>query len=64
MALQMTMWAPKSEWVPPAELPNIFDAKQIAGFIDFVFEDVEWNEHERNDDCIIIKLQKYYSISF
>ena len=30
MSLQMTMWAPKSEWVPPAELPDIFDAKQIA----------------------------------
>ena len=30
MALQMAMFAPKSEWVPPAELPNIFDAKQIA----------------------------------
>ena len=30
MALQMTMFGPKSEWVPPAELPNIFDAKQIA----------------------------------
>ena len=22
MSLQMTMWAPKSEWVPPAELPD------------------------------------------
>ena len=30
MALQMAMFAPKSEWVPPAELPNIFDAKKIA----------------------------------
>jgi len=30
MALQMTMFGPKSEWVPPAELPDIFDAKQIA----------------------------------
>jgi len=30
MSLQMTMFAPKSEWVPPAELPDIFDAKQIA----------------------------------
>ncbi len=30
MALQMAMFAPKSEWVPPAELPDIFDAKQIA----------------------------------
>lgn len=26
----MTMFGPKSEWVPPAELPDIFDAKQIA----------------------------------
>ena len=30
MALQMAMFAPKSEWVLPAELPDIFDAKQIA----------------------------------
>ena len=30
MALQMTMFTPKSEWVPPAELPDIFEAKQIA----------------------------------
>lgn len=30
MSLQMTMFAPKSEWVPPAELPNIFEAKKIA----------------------------------
>ncbi len=30
MSLQMTMFGPKSEWVPPAELPEIFDAKQIA----------------------------------
>ena len=30
MALQMAMFAPKSEWVPPAELPNIFEAKKIA----------------------------------
>lgn len=28
--LQMAMFAPKSEWVPPAELPDIFDAKKIA----------------------------------
>jgi DNA polymerase I-like protein with 3'-5' exonuclease and polymerase domains len=30
MALQMAMFAPKSEWVPPAEFPNIFEAKKIA----------------------------------
>ena len=30
MALQMAMFAPKSEWVPPAELPDIFDAPKIA----------------------------------
>ena len=30
MALQMAMFMPKSEWVPPAELPDIFDAKRIA----------------------------------
>ena len=30
MTLQMTMFTPKSEWVPPAELPDIFVAKQIA----------------------------------
>ena len=30
MTLQMTMFTPKSEWVPPAELPDIFEAKQIA----------------------------------
>ena len=28
--LQMHMDTPKSEWVPPAELPDIFDAKEIA----------------------------------
>ena len=28
--LQMHMETPKSEWVPPAELPDIFDAEQIA----------------------------------
>ena len=28
--LQMAMFAPKSDWVPPAELPDIFSAKQIA----------------------------------
>ena len=30
MALQMAMFLPKSEWVPPAELPDIFNAKKIA----------------------------------
>lgn len=30
MTLQMAMFAPKSEWVPPAEFPDIFDAKKIA----------------------------------
>ena len=30
MALQMAMFLPKSEWVPPSELPDIFDAKKIA----------------------------------
>ena len=30
MALQMAMFAPKSEWVPPAELPDIFSAPKIA----------------------------------
>ena len=30
MTLQMAMFTPKSEWVPPHELPNIFDAKTIA----------------------------------
>jgi len=28
--LQMAMFAPKSEWIPPQELPSIWDAKQIA----------------------------------
>ena len=32
--LQMHMDTPKSEWVPPAELPDIFDAKQIAIDVD------------------------------
>ncbi len=30
MALQLAFDTPKSEWLPPSELPNIFDAKQIA----------------------------------
>ena len=30
MSLQMAMFTPKSEWVPPAELPPIWDAKEIA----------------------------------
>ena len=30
MSLQMTMFGPKSEWVPPAELPDLTEAKQIA----------------------------------
>ena len=29
-SLQMAMFTPKSDWVPPAELPDIFSAKQIA----------------------------------
>lgn len=29
-SLQMGMFVPKSEWVPPSELPDIFDAKKIA----------------------------------
>jgi len=30
MSLQLAFDMPKSEWVPPTELPNIFDSKQIA----------------------------------
>ena len=30
MSLQLAFDTPKSEWLPPSELPNIFDAKQIA----------------------------------
>ena len=30
MALQLACDTPKSEWLPPSELPNIFEAKQIA----------------------------------
>lgn len=30
MALQMAMFAPKSEWVPPSELPDLTGAKKIA----------------------------------
>ena len=30
MGLQLAFDTPKSEWVPPLELPEIFDAKQIA----------------------------------
>jgi len=30
MSLQMTMFGPKSEWVPPSELPDLTGAKQIA----------------------------------
>jgi DNA polymerase-1 len=29
-SLQMAMFTPKSDWVPPSELPDIFSAKQIA----------------------------------
>ena len=28
--LQMAMFPPKSDWVPPVELPDIFDADEIA----------------------------------
>ena len=28
--LQMAMFAPKSEWVPPLELPDITSASKIA----------------------------------
>ena len=28
--LQLSMFTPDSEWIPPTELPNIFDAKAIA----------------------------------
>ena len=28
--LQMAMFPPKSDWVPPIELPDIFDADEIA----------------------------------
>ena len=28
--LQMTMFAPKGEWVPPLELPDITSATKIA----------------------------------
>jgi DNA polymerase I-like protein with 3'-5' exonuclease and polymerase domains len=28
--LQMAMFAPKTDWVPPIELPDIFDAEEIA----------------------------------
>lgn len=28
--LQMAMFPPKTDWVPPAELPDIFDAEEIA----------------------------------
>lgn len=28
--LQMAMFAPNTEWTPPIELPNIFDAEEIA----------------------------------
>ena len=30
MILQMAMFTPKTEWVPPAELPDLSSAKQIA----------------------------------
>ena len=30
MTLQMAMFTPKSEWVPPHELPDITSAKSIA----------------------------------
>jgi len=30
MSLQMAMFTPKTEWVPPAELPDLSSAKQIA----------------------------------
>ena len=30
MSLQLTMLAPKSEWVPPHELPDLSHCKQIA----------------------------------
>ena len=30
MSLQLSMFAPKSEWVPPHELPDLSNCKQIA----------------------------------
>ena len=30
MSLQMAMFAPKSEWVPPSDFPDLSNAKQIA----------------------------------
>ncbi len=30
MSLQMAMFAPDSEWVPPSEFPDLSGAKQIA----------------------------------
>jgi hypothetical protein len=30
MSLQMAMFTPKTEWVPPSELPDLSGAKQIA----------------------------------
>ena len=30
MSLQMAMFTPKTEWVPPAELPDLSSAKRIA----------------------------------
>ena len=30
MPLQMHMFAPKSEWVPPHDLPDLTEAKRIA----------------------------------
>ena len=30
MSLQMAMFTPNSEWVPPSELPDLTGAKKIA----------------------------------
>jgi hypothetical protein len=30
MSLQMAMFTPKTEWVPPSELPDLSSAKRIA----------------------------------
>jgi len=41
--LQMAMFPPKAEWVPPAELPDLSDAKEIA--IDVETRDPELKLH-------------------
>ena len=53
--LQMAMFPPKSDWVPPMELPDIFDAEEIA-------IDVETRTSSRKDPAGPQKTAKWWDM--